>query len=158
MQPDAAALPSGGHADRLGFRDHGPGLHDVGLRLRATTRSNGLGIPDLSLTEVTQRSDPGGLPGLLGTECVYPVSYSPQGDNPKSMRADGPAADLVAALRKPSDPPWNGACVDGFRSISTFALVDDSGRAVIPFVPVDGCRIPQNGVYAALDALRFRPI
>ena len=91
-------------------------------------------------------------------QCVYPVSYSTQGDNPKSMRADGPAADLVAALRKPSDPPWNGACVDGFRSISTFALVDDSGRAVIPFVPVDGCRIPQNGVYAALDALRFRPI
>ena len=77
---------------------------------------------------------------------------------PVAERADTPADELVAALRRPSDPRWHGFCTLELVTTPYFMLVDVNGRAVAPEIPADGCGKPHRDVLTALDALPFRKI
>jgi hypothetical protein len=77
---------------------------------------------------------------------------------PVGERADTPADELVAALRKPSDPPSQGHCTAELINPPYLMLVDASGRAVAPAIPIDGCGKPRRDVLAALEKLPFRRI
>ena len=73
-------------------------------------------------------------------------------------QADTAAIDLVAELRQPSDspgglPPGVG-CAAGF-SLPHFLLVDAAGRAIMPAIPFDACRLPRQEALRALEALPF---
>ena len=73
-------------------------------------------------------------------------------------RADTPAEELVAALRRPSDPRWHGFCSTELVTSPYFMLVDANGRAVAPAIPADGCGKPHHDVLTALDMLPFRKL
>jgi hypothetical protein len=73
-------------------------------------------------------------------------------------RADTPAADLVAQLRRPSDPLTAGPCTMELVPPPVFLLVDAAGRTVLPAVPTDACGKPRAEVRAALDALPFHTL
>ncbi|SEN23503.1 hypothetical protein SAMN05660976_07124 [Nonomuraea pusilla] len=72
-------------------------------------------------------------------------------------RADGPAGDLVAALRRPSERPlFPAACTLMGFSLDYFVVVDSSGRAVLPLVPTGWCGGPYQPVPEAVRRLTFR--
>lgn len=73
-------------------------------------------------------------------------------------RADTPADELVAALRKPSDPPSTGACTLELIVPPYLMLVDAGGRAVAPEIPNDACAKPRKDVLLAVEKLPFRQI
>ncbi|MER7503639.1 hypothetical protein AB0L05_15515 [Nonomuraea pusilla] len=72
-------------------------------------------------------------------------------------RADGPAHDLVAALRRPSERPlFPPACLLVGFFADYFVVVDSSGRVVLPLVPTGLCGGPYWPVLEALRRLTFR--
>ncbi len=71
-------------------------------------------------------------------------------------RADTDAKALVEQLRRPSDPMSNQPCTLEMRMPPYFALVDATGKAVMPPVPTDGCGKPRIEVFKLLEALQFR--
>lgn len=73
-------------------------------------------------------------------------------------RADTPATNLLAQLRQPSTAGRTGECAAQSVSIAYFALVDATGRALVPTVPTGTCGQPLPGVATALAALPFRTI
>lgn len=73
-------------------------------------------------------------------------------------RADAPATELVAELRRPSDPLTNAACTMELVVPPYFVLVDAAGKGVAPAVPTDQCGKPRREALAALDKLAFRVI
>ncbi|TCO47358.1 hypothetical protein [Actinocrispum wychmicini] len=73
-------------------------------------------------------------------------------------RADTAAPDLIAQLRRPSDPAWNGACSMELVVPPYFVLVDAAGKAIVPDIPRDGCRKPRREAIAAVNALPFHVV
>jgi hypothetical protein len=71
-------------------------------------------------------------------------------------RADTPAAELVAELRKPSDPRTNNPCTLELVIAPPVLLVDRSGKAIRPVVPTDGCGKPRAEALASINGLTFR--
>jgi hypothetical protein len=70
-------------------------------------------------------------------------------------RTDTPATELVAELRKPSDPRSDGPCTMELRVPPYFLLVDSSGRAILPSVPNDSCGQPRIDATKPLERLDF---
>lgn len=68
-------------------------------------------------------------------------------------RADGPAAELLAALRQPSATERSRICTTEYLFPFYLALITTDGRAIAPAIPVDGCHKPRREVLAALDRL-----
>jgi hypothetical protein len=74
-------------------------------------------------------------------------------------RADTNAAALVVALRKPDKKTPSGTACPGIAtSLGYFALVDESGKAIYPRVPIDFCNQPQDAVVEALKTLPFHEV
>lgn len=74
-----------------------------------------------------------------------------------SERADTSATELVRRLREPSDPPYTGdACPASLTVPPYFVLVDESGRAILPAVPTNGCGQPRPEATAPLADLPWR--
>ena len=74
-------------------------------------------------------------------------------------RADTKAAALVVALRKPDKKTPSGTVCPGIAtSLGYFALVDESGKAIYPRVPIGFCYQPQDAVVEALKALPFHEV
>lgn len=73
-------------------------------------------------------------------------------------RADTPAPDLVAQLRRPSDPPGTGPCTAILIIPPYIALVDANGKAVLPTFPVTSCNQPRPEATKAVDTLRFQVV
>jgi hypothetical protein len=73
-------------------------------------------------------------------------------------RADTPATELVAELRKPSDPRSDGACTMELRVPPYFLLVDSAGRVILPAVPDDSCGQPRVEATKPLERLDFRVV
>jgi hypothetical protein len=73
-------------------------------------------------------------------------------------RADGPGADLLAALRLPSATKVSSACTLEYLLPFYLALITTDGHAIAPAIPVDGCHKPRQEVLAALGKLPFRPV
>jgi hypothetical protein len=71
-------------------------------------------------------------------------------------RADTPATELVAELRKPSDPKTQDPCTLELVTPPYFLLVDASGKAILPSVPTDGCGKPKRDATKPLDGMSFR--
>lgn len=71
-------------------------------------------------------------------------------------RADGPAAELLAALHLPSATTPSDACTAEFLLPFYVALITADGRAIAPVIPVDGCAKPRREVLAALGKLPFK--
>ena len=71
-------------------------------------------------------------------------------------RADTPASDLVGQLRQASEPPSADQCPAILVVPPYFALVDPTGKALLPVMPTDGCGFPREEARAALEALPFR--
>jgi hypothetical protein len=76
-------------------------------------------------------------------------------------QADTAATDLVAELRRPSDPPTGPppgvGCATGF-SLPYFLLVDAAGRAIMPAVPFDSCSLPRVEALRSLEALPLHTV
>jgi hypothetical protein len=73
-------------------------------------------------------------------------------------RADTPAAELVAQLRRPSEPRTSGGCLAYGVGVPYFALVDAGGRALLPAVPADECGRPRREALQELQKLSFTPV
>jgi hypothetical protein len=74
-------------------------------------------------------------------------------------RADTAAAELVAELRRPSDPrTTTGICTSEAVLVPYFLLVDATGRAIAPTFPTDGCGKPRRESMDKLPALPFHTI
>lgn len=71
-------------------------------------------------------------------------------------RAEGPAVELVVALRLSSASKQAGPCTDEFLLPFYLALITADGRAIAPVIPVDGCAKPRREVLAALGNLPFK--
>jgi hypothetical protein len=71
-------------------------------------------------------------------------------------RADGSASELVAELRKPSDPRTSNPCTLEMVVAPQVLLVDASGKAILPIVPTDSCGKPRREALAALTGMTFR--
>jgi hypothetical protein len=72
-------------------------------------------------------------------------------------RADTSAPDLVDQLRRASEPRSTPTpCPDMLVIPPYFALVDPTGRALLPAMPTDKCGFPRKEARAALEALPFR--
>ncbi|WP_315093905.1 hypothetical protein [uncultured Cellulomonas sp.] len=69
-----------------------------------------------------------------------------------ASRREGDLDELVAALRRPSEPR-GGTCASAAVVPPALWLVDALGRAVRPVWPTDRCGSPQETVTDALDAL-----
>jgi len=71
------------------------------------------------------------------------------------LRADTPAAELVAQLRRPSERQTNGLCLAYGVGVPYFALVDRDNKAVLPAVPNDECGRPRRDALQELEKLHF---
>lgn len=71
------------------------------------------------------------------------------------LRADTPAAELVAQLRRPSEPRTTGFCTAIGIGVPYFALVDRDNKAVLPAVPNDECGRPRREGLQELEKLPF---
>jgi hypothetical protein len=72
--------------------------------------------------------------------------------------AVGPAAELRAALNRPSEPPTSGPCPAIGMIVPYFVLIDTAGKAYLPSLPHTACGLPQGQVIQALNALPFTVI
>jgi hypothetical protein len=73
-------------------------------------------------------------------------------------RADTGTAELLAELRRPSDPLSNGVCDASYVAPPYFILVDAEGKALLPAVPTDGCGKPRLEVRNLVEALPYRTV
>jgi hypothetical protein len=73
-------------------------------------------------------------------------------------RADSPAAELVAQLRRPSDAPTADACDAMLVVPPEFFLVDAAGKAITPAIPTDTCGKPRREALAELEKLPYKPV
>lgn len=73
-----------------------------------------------------------------------------------SEKADTSADDLVAQLRKPSEPHTDKPCTADYIAPPYFLLINSEGKAVLPQVPQDPCGKPKIEVRNALDALPYK--
>lgn len=73
-------------------------------------------------------------------------------------RADTPAEDLIAALRRPSDPQKYKNCPAIAVEAPYVMLVGADGRGLVPTLPSDGCGIPRLEVLHLLDKLPYRVV
>jgi hypothetical protein len=73
-------------------------------------------------------------------------------------RAETPATDVVAMLRKPSDPRTGNPCPTIMVVPPYFILVNAEGKGILPAIPSDGCGLPRNEVGEAVDRLPFKPV
>ncbi|TDP93694.1 hypothetical protein EV186_10688 [Labedaea rhizosphaerae] len=91
-------------------------------------------------------------------ECVMGPPAQSGATHVRVERADGPPAELLAALRLPSATEQTGPCTTEYLLPFYLALVTADRQAIAPFIPVDGCAKPRREVLAALGNLPFRPI
>lgn len=110
-------------------------------------------------------SKTGGIPDGFTTAWVLRcgVDYQPTvsrggwGVGP-AERADTPAPELLAQLRRPSEPrDKEVACTADMRVPVYFALVDANGKALLPTQPTDVCGRPRIEISKALEELDFKP-
>ncbi|MBP2330269.1 hypothetical protein JOF56_010654 [Kibdelosporangium banguiense] len=73
-------------------------------------------------------------------------------------KAETPAADLVAQLRRPSEPSSNRPCTAEGIVLPYFTLINAEGKAVLPEIPADGCGKPRIEALSALNALPYKPV
>jgi predicted small lipoprotein YifL len=73
-------------------------------------------------------------------------------------RADSPATELVAELRKPSDARTAELCTLELVIPPLFFLLDPAGKAIAPAIPTDSCGKPRRDARAELDKLPFRTV
>lgn len=116
--------------------------------------------PLSSLTCGAASTVPGRLPDRDWTEAAScPVSAPRPGDGgpvnqpgvPVVKRGD--LAPLLRALNQPDAPRTHGICPDYRMLMPTFWLVDATGEAYQPHVPVNSCGQPSAAVVSALRAL-----
>jgi hypothetical protein len=111
----------------------------------------------------------GALPGSGGIpadfvavsvlRCQYVVQQAHGGKATRiAERADTPAKDLIAALRRPSDPQTSEMCPAIAVQAPYVVLVGADGRALVPTVPADGCGIPRLDVLHMLDKLPYHVV
>jgi hypothetical protein len=112
------------------------------------TEAGGSAVPDGFVTAwvFRCRSDVRDLPG----QGMWQVQVA--------ERADTPATELIAELRKPSDPRTAEACTMELVVPPYFVLVDATGQLVQPAVPTDTCGKPRREALAALEKLTFRTL
>ena len=117
-------------------------VYDLGTDVFALPRLGTDFIPvAMVLCGTSPRSAPAGGEDLVATE----------------QRSDSVEA-LVAALRLPDEPRYNGPCTADLVTVGWFALLDAEGRWLRPGVPVDGCGKPRREVRDALDGLVLRTV
>src|SRR5579884_127464 len=99
---------------------------------------------------------------VAAVRCEFPIRTVP-GDGEwqfaDAQRADSGMAQLVAALRLPSQTAAPGAliaCPAMGMAMPPFALVDAKGNIVSPLLPHDVCGFPLQQVTKAVDALPWR--
>jgi hypothetical protein len=73
-------------------------------------------------------------------------------------RSDSDPSALLAALRVADEAPSKGVCPAMAMVVPYFALVKRDGSALVPHIPVTGCRLPLPPVLQALNALQFSVI
>jgi hypothetical protein len=73
-------------------------------------------------------------------------------------RADTAATELLAELRRPSDPLTNGVCPTILIIPPYVLLVDGAGRAVHPYFPTDACGQPREAARNEVQELDFRVV
>jgi hypothetical protein len=73
-------------------------------------------------------------------------------------RADTSAKDLIAALRRPSDPKTSEMCPAIAVDAPYVVLVGADGRGLVPTLPADGCGIPRLDVLHMLDKLPYHVV
>jgi hypothetical protein len=73
-------------------------------------------------------------------------------------KADTSADDLVAQVRKPSEPHTDKPCTADYIAPPYFLLINAEGKAVLPQVPQDECGKPKIEVRDALNALPYKTI
>jgi hypothetical protein len=71
-------------------------------------------------------------------------------------RADTGAAELVARLRRPSEPRTDGPCPAIMVVAPYFVLVNADGRGILPAVPANACGQPNLELVKPLDSMAFR--
>jgi hypothetical protein len=150
--PGASGVPGGGAAGG-GGAEPGPGRTGGGA---GTAKP----APLSSLTCGAVTTVPGRLPDRDWTEAAScPVDAPRPGDGgpvnqpgvPIVKRGD--LAPLVRALNQPDAPRTHGICPDYRVLMPTFWLVDSTGQAYQPHVPVNSCGQPSAAVLSALRAL-----
>lgn len=121
----------------------------------------GLVTPDIGSVEVHGRPIPDGFVTAWVLRCRGEVRDRPGEGRwlvAVSERADTAAPELVAELRKPSDPRTTEACTLELVTQPYFLLVDANGEKVLPAVPTDGCGKPRREALAQLEKLTFRTV
>jgi hypothetical protein len=101
------------------------------------------------------------VPPDIQVAWVLLCTVKPQPDGTRDLlveRSDSDPAALLAALRVADQPPSKGACPMLAVVVPYFAFVQRDGRALVPRIPVTGCRLPQPPVLQALYALHFQVI
>lgn len=90
----------------------------------------------------------------LATPGAEPPPPSP----PPPHAYTGDLSSLVAALTRPDDPKWDGACALVLKNAADIWLEDASGTIIRVGHPVDGCGQPKSeAVYDALEQLSIAP-
>ncbi|GIH19224.1 hypothetical protein [Rugosimonospora africana] len=117
-------------------------------------------VPLSSLTCGGPATVPGTLPDRDWAEAAScPVAGSRPGDGGPVNQPGVPVvkhgnlAPLVSALHQPDAPRSHGMCPDYRILMPTFWLVDGTGKAYQPHIPVNSCGQPSAAVVSALQAL-----
>jgi len=101
------------------------------------------------------------VPPGIEVAWVLRCTVAPQPDGTRDLvveRSDSDPSGLLAALRVADEPPSRGACPALAMVVPYFAFVQRDGHALVPRIPVTGCRLPQPPVLQALNALQFQVI
>jgi hypothetical protein len=101
------------------------------------------------------------VPDGIAVAWVLRCTVAPQAGGTRYLlveRSDSDPGGLLAALRTPDEPPSSGACPALAMVVPYFTLVKRDGGALVPHIPVTGCRLPQPPVLQALNALQFTVI
>jgi hypothetical protein len=101
------------------------------------------------------------VPPDIAVAWVLRCTVKPQPDGTRDLvveRSNSDPANLLAALRVGDEPPSKGVCPALAMVVPYFAFVQRDGHALVPRIPVTGCRLPQPPVLQALNALQFQVI
>ena len=103
---------------------------------------------------------PDGFVPVVAHRCDDILTLATPGDEPPGSPPEPPhayegdLAPLVAALARPDDARWDGACAAMMKIPADIWLEDASGTIIRVAHPVDGCGQPKvEAVYDALEGL-----
>jgi len=105
----------------------------------------------------------GGIPDGFAVSWVLRCPIAPEQLTARAAgtvpeRADTPATELLATLRRPSDPRTSRACPAMAVVPPYVVLVGADGRGLAPRLPTDGCGLPRHEALDLLDALPYRAV